>query len=189
YAGKTICLDREWQRISSHSIENPVCQVSGENLAYVIYTSGSTGKPKGTTLTHQGLCNLAHAQQKIFQLPDHSAVLQFASLSFDAATWEISMSLLAGHRLVMGPRDQLLPGMELLDLIRRNRVTAVTLPPSALAVLPQEELPDLQTLVVAGEACGQELVNKWSHGRKMFNAYGPTETTVCATISAPLNQN
>jgi amino acid adenylation domain-containing protein len=71
-------------------------------------------------------------------------------------------------------------------VLRRHGVTHATLPPAALAVLPDDGLPAGMTLVVAGEACPPAQVGRWSAGRRMVNAYGPTETTVCATVSLPL---
>ena len=41
-------------------------------------------------------------------------------------------------------------------------------------------------MVVVGEACPAEVVDRWAPGRVMINAYGPTETTMCVAISAPL---
>ena len=41
-------------------------------------------------------------------------------------------------------------------------------------------------MVVVGEACPPELVDRWAPGRVMINAYGPTETTMYVAISAPL---
>ena len=52
-------------------------------------------------------------------------------------------------------------------------------------MLSQEDL-ESTALVVAGEACPVEVVDRWAPGRVMINAYGPTETTLCVAISAPL---
>ena len=41
-------------------------------------------------------------------------------------------------------------------------------------------------MLVGGEACPVEVVDRWAPGRVMINAYGPTETTVYAAMSAPL---
>ncbi|MEH2211069.1 amino acid adenylation domain-containing protein [Nostoc sp.] len=186
--GRAICLDTDWQVISQHSCENPISRVTPDNLAYVIYTSGSTGRPKGVIVGHSGLCNLAFAQQRLFDVQPASRVLQFASLSFDASVWEIFMALSAGATLVLAKRQDLLPGATLIELLRQQAITIVTLPPSVLAILPPEELTALQTIIVAGEACSPDLVARWSANRRFFNAYGPTEATVCATI-AECNQS
>ena len=183
HQGPIVCLDTDWEIIERQSEESPGCSFTPENLAYVIYTSGSTGKPKGVLVAHSGLSNLATAQIRIFNVQPNSRVLQFASVSFDASISEVVMALLAGATLVMGTRDSLLPGPSLIQLLRDFAIATVTLPPSALAVLPANELPALRTIIVAGEACSRDLIAKWSSGRRFFNAYGPTESTVCATIA------
>ena len=165
------------------SAENaPLPSVHPENLAYIIYTSGSTGRPKGVMIEHRGLSNLAAAQAEVFAVRPESRVLQFASLSFDASISEIAMTWRAGATLCLARRESLLPGPNLIDLLRSQEITHVTLPPSILAALPDAELPALGTLITAGEACSAEIVTRWAPGRRFFNAYGPTETTVCATI-------
>ncbi|MBC6431552.1 amino acid adenylation domain-containing protein [Nostoc sp. HG1] len=177
-----VCLDEVWEQIIQNNQDNPVSEVRAFHIANVIYTSGSTGRPKGVMVEHTGLCNLAQAQIKTFGLQNFSRILQFASLSFDASIWEVVMAFGSGATLYLGTKDSLLPGKPLIEQLRNHGITHITLPPSALAVMPAEELPALQTMIVAGEACSAELIRQWSAGRNFFNAYGPTEATVCATI-------
>ncbi|MCP4659209.1 MAG: amino acid adenylation domain-containing protein, partial [bacterium] len=155
-----------------------------ENLAYVIYTSGSTGKPKGVMIPHRGLSRLAAAQIRYYGLGPESRVLQFSSLSFDASVYEIFSTLLAGGTLCLAGADELMPGPELSAFLRRHAVNTWTLVPSALAAMPEQELPALATVTVAGEPCPPELVARWAPGRSFVNAYGPTEVTVCASAGA-----
>ncbi|HEY9657256.1 MAG TPA: amino acid adenylation domain-containing protein, partial [Allocoleopsis sp.] len=188
HSAKMRYLDKDWQDIEQQSQENFAGNAKANNLAYVIYTSGSTGKPKGVLLEHRGLCNLAQAKVQQFDVKSSSCVLQFASPSFDASVWEIVIALTGGARLCLGSREKLLPGVQLVGLIQQQRVTHVTLPPSALAVLPETDLPTLQAIIVGGEPCLPSLAAKWAHNRQFFNAYGPTEATVDATI-APYEQS
>ncbi|WP_327232740.1 amino acid adenylation domain-containing protein [Streptomyces sp. NBC_01317] len=152
--------------------------------AYVIHTSGSTGRPKGVVVTHRGVGAMARTQSERLRVGPGSRVLHMASVSFDAAFWELCMGLLSGACLEIDERDALLPGPTLAALVRERGVTHLTLPPAALAVMPPGSLPAGTTMVLAGEACTPALVHAWAGDRFLTNAYGPTETTVCATMSA-----
>ena len=177
-----VAVDEAWESIATESDANLNNITDPLNLAYVIYTSGSTGKPKGTMLAHRGLINLAQVQKEAFGITTASRILQFAALSFDASVWEFVMALLNGATLVLTNREQLVTGQGLEEVLRTKRITTVTLPPSMLAVTPQSDLPDLQTIVLAGEKVTGDLVEKWGKGRQFVDAYGPTETTVCASM-------
>ena len=175
---QTVHLDQ----IPDGDDENPHRRATPDSLAYVIYTSGSTGAPKGVFVEHRGLCNMAQAQTRLLHVRPEDRVLQFASLSFDASIFEIVLALVHGATLCLASREDLLPGESLNRLIHDLSITTITLPPSALAVLPDEELPSLRNIIVAGEAVSAELVARWAKGRRFFNAYGPTETTIWATL-------
>jgi non-ribosomal peptide synthase domain TIGR01720/amino acid adenylation domain len=180
---QTIKLDHDWPIISQQDTVNPISDVKPENLAYIIYTSGSTGKPKGVLIAHKGVCNLITQERQLFDIKPQSRILQFASFSFDASVSEIFMALLSGASLVMGNSDSLLPGENLLNLLKKQKITLTTLPPSALTVMPPEKLPHLQTLIIGGEASSAELLSKWCQNYNLFNGYGPTESTVCTTFA------
>ncbi|HEX5725950.1 MAG TPA: amino acid adenylation domain-containing protein, partial [Longimicrobiaceae bacterium] len=174
-------LDEMAGEIASESDANLPVEVDVENAAYVIFTSGSTGRPKGVVVPHRGIGNLAAAQREAFGVEPGGRVLQFASFSFDAAVAEVAHALLSGAALVMARPEQ--AGPELIALLREEAVSVATLPPTLLAALPDADLPDLRTMVSAGEAVSAEVVARWGAGRRFVNAYGPTETTVCATLA------
>ncbi len=178
-----IEIDKEWERIAQLPSEKPTSSVKPHNLAYVIYTSGSTGVPKGSLLPHYGLANIVAAQQHAFGLGPGDQVLQFSSISFDAATFDLAIALGLGASLCMGSQESLRPGPELLAFLKHQSINFVVLPPSAMLALPLETLPDLRILAVAGEACPAELVRRWASDRAFFNLYGPTECTIWSTYA------
>ncbi|WP_373296659.1 amino acid adenylation domain-containing protein, partial [Streptomyces sindenensis] len=157
--------------------------LSQDHPAYVIYTSGSTGRPKGVVVAHRGIAGLRSSAAAAFDVRPGGRVLQFASVSFDAAFAEIAVALLTGAELVLAPKERLLPGEPLAELLAEHAITQVTLPAAALAAMPDGSLPAGMSLTVAGEALPPEQVRRWSTGRRMVNGYGPTETTVAASYA------
>ncbi|MFD3937510.1 non-ribosomal peptide synthetase [Streptomyces sp. NPDC058611] len=149
-----------------------------DHLMYVIYTSGSTGRPKGVAVTHGGVVGLVASQAEQIGTGPGDRVLQWASISFDAAFWDISLALLSGAALVVASADDLLPGQPLADTLAENKVTHATLPPVALSVTDPDGVLPGGTLVSTGDAISPSLVRTWSEGRSVFNGYGPTEVTV-----------
>src|SRR5262249_11918728 len=110
---------------------------------------------------------------------------QCHSLTFDVSVWEIFGALLAGGRLVVVPESVVRSPEDLHGVLVTEQVSVLSQTPSAVGVLSPEGLGSA-ALVVAGEACSAEVVNRWAPGRVMINAYGPTEATVYAAMSAPL---
>uniref|UniRef100_UPI0038CC16B7 non-ribosomal peptide synthetase n=1 Tax=Mycobacterium conspicuum TaxID=44010 RepID=UPI0038CC16B7 len=154
-----------------------------DDVAYLIYTSGTTGAPKGVAVSHGSVTRLIGSLDE--RLPAAGVWTLCHSLAFDVSVWEIFGALLRGGRLVVVPEPVVLAAEEFHALLTAERVTVLTQTPSALAALPQHGLGDT-ALVVVGEACPVEVVDRWAPGRLMVNAYGPTETTMCVAISAPL---
>jgi thioester reductase-like protein len=154
-----------------------------DDVAYLIYTSGTTGVPKGVAITHRNVTQLVESLDA--GLPAAGVWSQCHSLAFDVSVWEIFGALLRGGRLVVVPESVARSPEDLHGVLVSEQVSVLTQTPSAVGVLSAEGLESV-ALVVAGEACPAEVVDRWAPGRVMVNAYGPTETTMCVAISAPL---
>ncbi|MGW4356977.1 non-ribosomal peptide synthetase, partial [Nocardia sp. NPDC004582] len=179
------------QRIAAHpdhaiSYADRAGTITEQHPAYVIYTSGSTGKPKGVVVTHTGLAGLVAAEREHYAVTADSRVLHVCSPSFDVSVLELLLTFTAGATLVIAPAG-VFGGVELAELLGRERVTHVLITPGALESVDPAGLTELTTVVVAGDKFGPELVSRWATGeRRFYNGYGPTEATILATSSAPL---
>jgi amino acid adenylation domain-containing protein len=163
-----------------------------DNLAYIIYSSGSTGTPKGVMLPHRGLVNYLTNIATLFALQPSDRVLQFSSVSFDAAIEELFSAWISGATLVMRPNPLSFSGAALLEWIREQRISMLDLPTAfwhewtyELADLKQPFPLCLRLVVVGGEKASVSAYNLWTEmaGKRIrwINTYGPTEASISAT--------
>ncbi|MFT5760474.1 MAG: amino acid adenylation domain-containing protein, partial [Alteromonadaceae bacterium] len=186
---KTLIIDQSpwlksaWGQLSTDNVNAQSIGLNNKHLAYVIFTSGSTGNPKGVMVEHASVTNLILAQSHVLKIDEHSRVLQFASVSFDAFVWELVSVLSKGAQLCIPRSTAQLTGQPLAEFVAEHKITHATIPPVVLAQMPVDStLATIKVLVTAGEASSKRLVQRWAKNRILLNAYGPTETSVCATI-------
>jgi amino acid adenylation domain-containing protein len=180
--GDLPVIDVDDPRLNVQPITPPATP-SPADIAYVIYTSGTTGTPKGVVVSHRNVTG--QFASPVLGLSGQVWTLCH-SFAFDFSVGEMWAALLHGGRLVVVPESVTAAPEEFHALLIAEQVTALAQTPSAAGMLAPEGLESM-TLLVGGEPCQQELVDRWSaQGRTMVNIYGPTETTVYASVSSPL---
>ena len=155
-----------------------------DDIAYLIYTSGTTGVPKGVAITHHNVTDLMDSLDTGLAAPGQ-VWTQWHSYSFDISGWEIFGALLHGARLVVVPEEVARSAADFHALLVTEQVSVLSQTPSAVGMLSPAGLGSL-ALLVGGEACPAEVLDRWAPGRVMINEYGPTETTMWVALSAPL---
>ncbi|MFI5843335.1 amino acid adenylation domain-containing protein [Catenuloplanes sp. NPDC051500] len=162
-----------------------------DHAAYLIFTSGSTGRPKGVLVSHRAVINQLEWSRRRFPLDAGDRMLQLAPIGFDTSVWEIFWPLYSGAAVVLPHAGAAQDPADLAALIRRHRVTALTLVPSLVSAFllsdrVREDVGWAETLRLVssgGEALSGDLARRWHAltGTRLDNFYGPTETTVQVT--------
>ena len=182
HTGMTIlCMD-VWGVMLKPRSDAPIINSKSQDLAYLIYTSGSTGEPKGVAVPHQGVLRLA-AEDKAFRISPEDVVLQFSTVAFDAATFEIWGGLLNGACIALYP-----PGLfstsELGQFLVSQHVSVAWLTSALFHIMVDEQplaLASVSQLLAGGDVLSMDHVCKllalMPHEHALINGYGPTENT------------
>ncbi|QIS22154.1 non-ribosomal peptide synthase/polyketide synthase [Nocardia terpenica] len=186
--------------VAGQARTRPAARALPANAAYVIYTSGSTGEPKGVLGRHAGLVNrLAWAQAR-WPWAAGERVCAKTSVSFVDSLTEILGPLLHGGCVVVATAEQVRGAAELLELIERERIERVTVVPSLLAVLLDDErigrAAGCRRWISSGEVLPAAVADAFAAalpGSELLNFYGSSEasadslwtaTTTTETITA-----
>jgi non-ribosomal peptide synthetase-like protein len=176
------CLVLADVRDDLHEVELP--RTEAEDLCYLIYTSGTTGKPKGVCISHQNAVAFVRGMLDVYGVRKEDRVLQGFSTAFDASVEEIWMAFATGATLVVGTQQTMRAVDELPAKLRKLGITVFSTVPTLLGVLDSKDQPQLNLLIMGGEAARTDIIEKWSAPhRRLLNSYGPTETSVVATYA------
>jgi amino acid adenylation domain-containing protein len=149
--------------------------------AYVNYTSGSTGQPKGVLVSHASIIRLV-CEPNYVKLGSSSRLLQFAPLSFDAATFEIWGALLNGGCLVVMPAGPA-SAEEIGSVLVRHQVNTLWLTAGLFHEMIENNLSALagvRQMLAGGDVVSSDHVKRLLHAHPdctVINGYGPTENT------------
>ncbi|WP_437770291.1 Pls/PosA family non-ribosomal peptide synthetase [Arthrobacter sp. KNU40] len=183
-ADLAVRVDLEDRRIAAFESSRLAWAERGSpanGLAYIIYTSGSTGRPKGVAIEHASICHFVRIAAETYGYDPRDRVYQGMTTAFDFSVEEIWVPWMVGATLVPRPPGNNLLGPDLAEFIQARNITALCCVPTLLATL-DDDVPGLRFLLVSGEACPEDLVERWHRpGRRFLNVYGPTEATVTAT--------
>ncbi|CAG8947178.1 unnamed protein product [Penicillium salamii] len=152
--------------------------------SYCFFTSGSTGEPKGCLVDHAALASV-ETQCKALHLDSNSRVLQFASFSFGVSLIEIWCTLLAGGTVCMPSDSDRVSN--LADAIRSMAMNWAFVTPTVLSTIDPESVPDLQTILVAGEPLKKAQISLWADRTHLFQAYGFTEWAGVCCVSPQIH--
>ena len=185
YDGTLIFLDEISEILANYNAYNPKPVSLATSMAYIIYTSGSTGKPKGSSVLNRGVVRLVKNTNYLhFYVGD--VFMQFASISFDASTFEIWGCLLNGGKLVIVPPGK--TGLdELADIIIGKKISVLWLTTGLFHLMVDqktEALTSARVVLTGGDVLSanhaKQFFEKTDH-LYMINAYGPTENTAFTT--------
>lgn len=181
FPGMAIDVDKWEEELARSYRVDRLPSAAADDLAYLLYTSGSTGLPKGVMVEHRGLANLQAYFRSDLEITPRDRIVQFASSSFDASIWEITMALLLGAALHIATPAIIGDMSRFQQWMQESEVTVATLPPTYAVYLEPKGASALRMLITAGSESNLALLQQWQTHTTYINAYGPTETTVCAT--------
>lgn len=155
------------------------------SAAYVMYTSGSTGAPKGVIVDHASIVALVTLDERITVAPGE-VVVQFASVAFDAATFELWAPLGSGGTVaIVSSRHASIA--ELGEQLRSLRPDWLFLTSGLFHLLVDHDIDALAAVghvLTGGEVLSPRHVALAAERPRvaLHAAYGPTEATTFASL-------
>ncbi len=184
-AGEVLVIDELEKEIAGLGSADPDLTFGPDDLCYMIYTSGSTGNPKGALNKHAALTNHFLWMAHEYELGASDCTLQKTPISFDASLLEVFLPLQCGGRIIIAKPDGHKDTRYMLELIRSQKVTFLSIVPSVfnlfLDEIDAQEESSLKLVLLGGEEFTRKLYEKFKQrfpSANAVNLYGPAEAAI-----------
>lgn len=147
---------------------------------FVVFTSGSTGTPKGVLISHKNFASALAHQAKVLGFSENSRTFDFASYAFDVSVFNAFYTFVQGGCLCV-PSEEERQG-DLAKVMNSMGATITHLTPSVSTLVDPKSVPQLETLMLGGEAVPEAELKRWSASTTVITTYGPAECTPTSTI-------
>ncbi len=161
-----------------------ITPLRAQHPVFVVYTSGSTGRPKGVVGLHAGYVNRIAWYSKNFPYAPAEDVIAKSTLNFLDGSSELFGALSNGAHIVLADSAAAKSATELLALVAGSKLCRMTVVPSLLDALLNEEdskvLENCKRWICSGEALPGSLAASFAErfpGSQLSNFYGASEAT------------
>ena len=176
-----------WSAIEAQQARYRPIQTRAEDPAMMIYTSGTTGDPKGVLHAHRFLFgHLPCIELSFSQFPTAEDVgWTPADWAWIGGLMDMAIPCFYFRVPLVAKRFERFTASAAFDLIRDAQITRAFLPPTALKMMRQAEVPantQLRSISSGGEPLSAELIDwaKQALGAEVNELYGQTECNLSA---------
>lgn len=157
--------------------------VTTNHPACVISTSDGLEAATLLVLDHVAVCTSIATNSDIHGFSPATRTLQFAPYDSRTSVADVLFTLAEGGCVCTPSEHERLTGIA--DVCRRMKPTLACLTPSLAAILDPDDLPGVETIVLAGEPLTTNSVKRWASATNVISAYAPAAALgyACSTTS------